>query len=310
MKENKEIYNESLSLVKEGKWGLKFFAVMTFFTMVTYLLLSLLQSLFNVSVPEFTMQSQNGDTVLLKEYITHIESLSIRQLYCVFGGELLLAFIRIVLSSAIAVGVSRIALNIVKGDYSVPLFKDILCGIPQPFSMFWLYFRVCFGIFARILVALIPVAALYAIAMTLEQYRMYCMFIVCLYILPLSIYAFAVSYRYRLAWFAKADNMDKSANWCVRQSIKLMNGNKKRLFCLDCRFASYFLLFMLCMTGISVAVVCSRLMGINAILETVRLVAGIALLVLIIRFYFRFIAHFNIAMAKFYKELQGTPNES
>lgn len=297
MKENKEIYNDSLALTKEGKWGMKFFVVIMFFSLTTHLLLNLLQGVLNVAIPEPPLVFEN--TAQLNEYIGKLGDLSIGKLFCLVGGRIVMIFINVVLMSAMAVGMGRIALNIVKGNYSFPSLKDIFCGFPQPFSMFWLYCRVVLGIVGRVLIAMIPLAILYICTKDMGMHKVSLGIVAFIYLFALAVYSLIVLYRYRLVWFLKADNIDKSANWCVRESIRLMNGNKKRLFRLDCRFAGYFLLIAL-YAVVFVVVEIVPFLSENEIIATVLYAT---VLFLTIGTYFRFIAHFSVTMANFYRAL-------
>ena len=54
------------------------------------------------------------------------------------------------------------------------------------------------------------------------------------------------SYSYALAFYIASDNPEMSANDCITESRKMMDGHKWQLFCLDFSFIGWYLLGALC----------------------------------------------------------------
>ena len=61
----------------------------------------------------------------------------------------------------------------------------------------------------------------------------------------LIIPVFIKIYSYSMAYFIQQDNPDMSANDCITESRRIMNGNKWKLFCLDLSYLGWIILCIL-----------------------------------------------------------------
>jgi len=57
--------------------------------------------------------------------------------------------------------------------------------------------------------------------------------------------AIVIQYRYAMAYYILADNLDKGVMACIRESRRIMHGNKWNLFCLEISFIGWILLAIL-----------------------------------------------------------------
>jgi len=71
------------------------------------------------------------------------------------------------------------------------------------------------------------------------------MLFITLWSLLLVVPGIIAAYRYRLAYYILLDNPDKDPLWCIRESKRLMAGNKARAFVLDLSFLGWFLLILI-----------------------------------------------------------------
>ncbi len=98
-------------------------------------------------------------------------------------------------------------------------FASAFAGFAQPFN--------CLGLYVQIMI------------------RLTFWFFLAILFLPLIFLPILACYRYQLAWPLKADHPDWSAAKCIRESCRLMKGNKWKAFYLDCSYWRPFTLVML-----------------------------------------------------------------
>ncbi len=144
-------------------------------------------------------------------------------------------------------------------------FASAFTGFAQPFN--------CLGLYVQIMI------------------RLAFWFFLAILFLPLLFLPILACYRYQLAWPLKADHPDWSAAKCIRESCRLMKGNKWKAFYLDCSYWRPFTLVMLLLL----------LLVIGNILGLTSLITFSSLLLLptsiIVAFYYK------LGQAEFYRTL-------
>lgn len=137
--------------------------------------------------------------------------------------ELAVRFVSTLFQAVMALGLSAILLEIIDGGERV--FRRAFFGFKYPFRAIWLQLVLGFYLFAWML----PALALLIGSVLLTQNQL----LVFVSSMIAGVYAFAVTYRFRLVWFVKAESPDLGAVATIRRAEELMNGEKMRLFRLD-----------------------------------------------------------------------------
>ena len=120
-----------------------------------------------------------------------------------------LVFFQILFLSIRTFGEQTFLLKAVRRDED-KWFASAFTGFAQPFN--------CLGLYLQIMI------------------RLMFWFFLSILFLPLLFLPIIACYRYQLAWPLKVDHPDWSAAKCIRESCRLMKGNKWKAFCLDCAY--------------------------------------------------------------------------
>lgn len=131
------------------------------------------------------------------------------QLPGIFAASAFEYFILFIFAGIAAYGNSRVQLKAARGEESPDWFRGTLDGFKDPFGMLGLMFRQGLQIFLWTLLLVVP--------------------------------GIVAAYRYRNAWFVKADHPDWSAGACLRESGRLMRGRKGRAFLFDLSYWKWML---------------------------------------------------------------------
>ena len=122
-------------------------------------------------------------------------------------GSLFQYFVQILLSGIMAMGLSAVALS--AADRQAEVAGKAFVGLKYPLGCASLQFLMTIRIWLWTLLFVIP--------------------------------GFIAYYRYRQAWYLKTEHPEWGAWRCLKESGRLMRGNKWRMFCFDC---SYWLSFL------------------------------------------------------------------
>ena len=146
-------------------------------------------------------------------------------------------------------------------------FASAFTGFAQPFN--------CLGLYLQIMI------------------RLMFWFFLSILFLPLLFLPIIACYRYQLAWPLKADHPDWSAAQCIRESCRLMKGNKWKAFYLDCSYWRPITLVLLLL----LLLVIGNTLG----LATLTKFSSLALwpISIIVAFYYK------LGQAEFYREISA-----
>lgn len=134
---------------------------------------------------------------------------SVRAAFDLAGASAFETFITYVFSAILAVGIASVALKAIRND-ETNWFSGALGGFKRPLGMTWLLIVMNLRIFLWSLLFLIP--------------------------------GIVAIYRYRQAWFIKAEQPEKSAGECLTESGRLMRGYKWKAMVFDFSYIWWYLL--------------------------------------------------------------------
>jgi len=129
-------------------------------------------------------------------------------------------FVSLVFAGILYYGMAAFALRMVRDEAGCGHAAGAFGGFARPLGLMWLAFRWQLQIVLWSLLFLVPGVIAY--------------------------------YRYRAAWYLKAENPDWPAGKCLSESGRVMSGHKGRCFALDC---SYWLIVTLMLVLVSVFLV-------------------------------------------------------
>lgn len=113
-------------------------------------------------------------------------------------------------------------------------------GFADPFGCMWLFVTISiFTIFWMLLVAIPGFLLLYLVALTGNAEVLGAFVFV--FIFALAIVQVVCLYRYRMAFFFKANNPSLPASACIKNCMQKMKNRKWWLFCFDCSYWREFL---------------------------------------------------------------------
>ena len=113
-------------------------------------------------------------------------------------------FMTLIVAGITAYGCAAFALRMVRNERDCGFLAGALGGFARPLGVAWLFFRMQVQIALWLLLLFVP-----------------------------GVVAF---YRYRAAWYLKAQNPDWGAGRCLAESARIMYGHKRRCFALDCTY--------------------------------------------------------------------------
>jgi len=113
-------------------------------------------------------------------------------------------FVTLVFAGIFSYGLTAFALRMVRDDSTCGYAAGAFSGFARPLGLAWLLFRIQLQITLWSFLFLIPGVVAY--------------------------------YRYRAAWYLKAEHPDWSAGRCLAESGRVMRGQKGRCFALDCSY--------------------------------------------------------------------------
>lgn len=142
--------------------------------------------------------------------------------------EVAVRFASTLFQAVMTLGLSSVLLGIIDGGEHV--FQHAFLGFKYPFRAVWLQIVLGFYMFIWMFPALLLLIGVVILTQSPP--------IVFLSSMLVGVYIFAVSYRFRLVWYVKADHVELGAIATISRAEKLMEGEKMRLFHLD---LSYFL---------------------------------------------------------------------
>ena len=199
------------------------------------------------------------------------------QLPGIFAATAFEYFILLIFGGIAAYGSTHVRLKAARGE-DENWFKGTMAGFRQPFGMLALTFRQAFQIFLWTLLFIVP--GLIAV------------------------------YRYRNAWYVKVDHPDWSAGACLKESGRLMRGQKWRAFGFDLSYWKWLLAaaFGLFFFILGIGVFASKALG-----QVARLGGGLVAfggfgiylaVVIVLSFYM------SVGQAVFYRELLADEPQS
>lgn len=165
----------------------------------------------------------------------------------IFGESLGIEFITMIYALIISG-----PLNFGYGAMSLHLFRQQPTGPSEVFYGFEKFGRA-FGVYAITtlivvictIVVAIPVAIFIAIIIVSGQPSFLNIIIILLLYLALVLCIFAIQVRYSMVYFVMTDHPDYTVMEIIRANVKLLEGNKKKVFLLEMSFAGWFILFVL-----------------------------------------------------------------
>lgn len=134
------------------------------------------------------------------------------------GASLFETFIAYIFGSIFTLGIAAISLKALRDDRRKWLAGS-LEGFRRPLEAAWLMFLINFKVFLWSLLLIVP--------------------------------GIVAAYRYRQAWYVKAQHPDWSAAECIAQSSRLMDGCKWKAFVFDLSYIPWLLLAGVC-AGMSI----------------------------------------------------------
>ncbi|WP_324824358.1 DUF975 family protein [Sinanaerobacter sp. ZZT-01] len=145
------------------------------------------------------------------------------------------------ISGAIALGYAMFTIRIFRGEQTTPF--EIFSGFE--------YYGKALGVYAMIailaFIQFIPFFAFLLLKLAIPGLTIgifLFIFAGIAFIWGLAM-AIVIQYRYAMAYYILADNLDKGVMACIRESRRIMHGNKWNLFCLEISFIGWILLAIL-----------------------------------------------------------------
>ena len=137
-------------------------------------------------------------------------------------------FVQYLMSGIGMFGAVSLALKAMRGDRTHWL-GTMFAGFGAPFTMFWQMFSLQIRIACWIILAAVPVSVLGVAfgGVVLGT---------AIVVLLVSVVILWLFYRYRNAWFLKADHPDWGAGKCIGGSVEMMKGWKTKAVRLDCSY--------------------------------------------------------------------------
>lgn len=132
--------------------------------------------------------------------------------------------------AVMALGFAAAFLGVVRGEEG-EILSDSFFGYKYPFRAFFAQMVMGFVILAWAFLPLVVTVSLAARALETRT-TLHVIGAMMFYLFSIII-AITVSYRYRQLWFIKADDPSSGAFAALKRSVKMMEGNKWRLFKFD-----------------------------------------------------------------------------
>jgi hypothetical protein len=207
MKSNKEMRAATWAILR-GKWFARLFVVSFGLQAVCYLVNAFLNGAFAA------MEIQSFGVYLEKKAQAMQAGLdytlpTLNAFGWMLGGFCLQMFLGYVFAAIATYGLTKTLLKAHAND-DAHWFSNAFGGFARPFEVTGLLVLVNLKVFLWSLLFVVP--------------------------------GLVAVYRYRLAWFLKAERPDEGASACLAVSAQLMKGSKWKAFCLDVSFVGWLLL--------------------------------------------------------------------
>lgn len=219
-------------------------------------------------------------------------------------GSLFQNFIQHLFSGIVMLGMVSVLLKAVRRD-AKGWFSAAFVGFQLPLSAFWLWFCVQFQTALWTLLALFPTIVAVSVILNvlgLSPTSPGGLLAIGLGCLPAALVFLWVLYRYRLAWFLKAEHPEWRAGRCIARSVELMKGLKRRAVSLDCSYWPWILLLIPFLVP-NILFGHALAMGSLGEMNAIQLVAGSVLLLLSASFGTLLYAYIALGHAIFYREI-------
>lgn len=224
----KEIRDKAWRLLWISKWLNRFVFLLVAFGFIRYLAINFAMSLLGSSMNVLNERLMAVET--FEGMLTIMcEPANMRSIILMMA---LALFVATIINGIASYGLSRLRLGVAGGNQPENWQRMSFSGFRDPFNLFLLEFL--HGIFVcwPFLLSIATVGATWAMSGSTRHTLPY----MALALPILAIISIVNFYRYRQAWFLKATHNDWPALKCLRESARMMAGNKRRCFTLDCAF--------------------------------------------------------------------------
>ena len=241
MKANREIRAEAWRLLWREKWAVRFLATSLVLTLVLAGVMFGLDAVYRAMGVETLADLQRSKLEMGMSGLD-FASPSSNATFRMSLATLFQNFIQQLFSGIAMMGVALLLVKAIRGRKE-GWFGDALVGFRTPFAMFWLWFRVQLQMSFWALGALMPVLFVGGViaALGLPQ-AVSAAILSVLVVATVAVVLVWVGYRYRLVWLLKAAHPDWGAGVCIRASVAMMAGWKRRALSLDWSYWPWFLL--------------------------------------------------------------------
>ena len=263
MKSSREMRHEAWGILK-GKWLWRLLCVGALLQLVMQfangLVASALTAMSITSVDDFLTAKMNAAQQGLSYSLP-----TAKAYYWMAGGFGLQMFIAYIFAAIFAFGFMGLLLKTSRNDDS-RWFADSFGGFARPLEITWLLVLMnlltALPVFVCGLVAAVVALPLRHVGILGEVLG----FAVAVVAVGVGVmYALAVMYGYRQAWFIKNERTEASAVECLRASRLMMRGFKWRAFCLDFSFIGWFALVALLFLCAGICMHVAQSVGVPAV---------------------------------------------
>ena len=224
MRKNGDLRREARQLVA-GKWFWRILWVTMLLNLVSYLANAIVVAVYaHMGINEWTQLVQKKIEAVQQGLEYTLPSTA--AWLDLAGASLFQFFIAYIFGSIAAFGIARLVLKAAAHWEGDDWMKGTFGGFGRPLELAWLLFllnvRVCLWTIVLWLPAVLVFSRL--LGSTL---------LACVCAAPFALPGVIAIYRYRQAWFLKAEDPSLSASACLRASAAMMKGFKWKAFCFD-----------------------------------------------------------------------------
>lgn len=223
-----EIRDKAHRLLWQSRWLNRFMFLIVIFNLLRYIAINIAVSFLGSTTNILNERIMSAETP--QEILALFGDAPFRKAFIVVMA--LSLFVAAVMNSIAEFGISRVRLEVARGNTNLQWHKVAFGGFLDPFGMFALGLLHAIFVWWPILFIVIP-AMICLIGTVFVSGVFSPAYLAAIPFAAISVTAF---YRYRQAWFLKANHSDWSALKCLRESDRMMKGHKWRNFLLDCSF--------------------------------------------------------------------------
>ena len=228
MRKNSEIRDKACRLLWQSRLLNRFVFLIVIFNIIRYFAINIAISFLGSTTNILNERLMSAETP--QEILALFGDAPFRKAFIVVMA--LSLFVAAVINAIAEFGLSRVRLEVARGNENLQWHKVAFGGFRDPFGMFALGLLHAVFVWWPIMFIVIP-SMICLVGNIFISGTFSPLYLAAIPFAAISVTAF---YRYRQAWFLKASHSDWSALKCLRESDRMMKGCKWRNFLLDCAF--------------------------------------------------------------------------